>query len=383
MVAAPDAILFVVLVKFSSAQLKTWLTMVRELIHDCVPWIGADYIEGTSPLPLIPTISGSLKKCAYGACSDQFTFLQHFYLRKQVLQIITQRERPLPTAHYILPDEVAEWNKIKGMTDTFSRVMKNVKPDLHSLHPYAFCMIRMLNFMLYDAHLLFRIFQLEHKLDTFTTLERLRDALNHVGSFKDSLYTIIGSLKFTHRELTGGLSSQQPSAAAAMPHPTPATTTTKRGTLTSKSRNPKKLEFLNSDAGRSLRMTGTHIPMTGKQMYCLLCMSHTLKFCPTCSDVENGIFFACCTTDSLPASGRASTVQTCCFQRMHENTKLRQAKPGSKKKRKSDQQAEAMTANAGVARASKVRLSNASSGYGDDDEHDEEGEEGGEDGMEE
>ena len=104
---------------------------------------------------------------------------------------------------------------MKGMTDMYSRVMKNRKADIKRLHPNALFTIRFMNAILYNSHLLFRAFAIEDQLGTML-LHQLRHALKDLDSF-DALMAIARSYSVLHSGCTGALSAppqQQRSSSA-------------------------------------------------------------------------------------------------------------------------------------------------------------------------
>ena len=79
------------------------------------------------------------------------------------------------------------WNYLKGMTDVFSRCLKDVKPMFKSLHPYAFIWIRLIMTMLWNVHVLVRLGHIEKKNDTYKSLVQIHNAVNKQGSLHQSI----------------------------------------------------------------------------------------------------------------------------------------------------------------------------------------------------
>jgi hypothetical protein len=195
------------------------------------------------------------------------------------------------------------------MTDVFSRVMKNVKPNMKSLHPYAFVWIRMLMTMAYDAHLLHRLFAIEDHLNTpgsILSLEKLRQLLNIEGSFMGSLSTMVKQeFKFTHQLFS-------PDEPISLEEPATAEAAFEMSGLRDGMQNKTKRAFLNSPAGIALRRGNhpaapcttpgrilSHIPVRSTKglkatiRRCVICSHHTRDYCKACSTNANGVFFLC------------------------------------------------------------------------------------------
>ena len=139
--------------------------------------------------PVIPTSCPDPGN-AYGGCPYQKTFNLQIFLRRTAESQIISRGRPFPTAKRIVPATIFFWNKTKGMTDCFSRMQNNVKAPLQKLHPYAYMWLRMVMMMMYNAHVLNRLFSIEKFIKTpgsIKSLEQLRQALNSEGSFRASI----------------------------------------------------------------------------------------------------------------------------------------------------------------------------------------------------
>lgn len=329
-VASKSSIRYVVHVTFEQNEADSWINILQQLLTECAPWVrNPNYSTALAQLPQIPTKQGSLKQSPYSACPDQSTFITHFALTRQLIKHVKERGNPLPIAKYNSPFIIAWWNRMKGMTDIFSRVMKNHKADIKRLRPNAVFAIRFMNAMLYNSHLLRRAFAIEDRLSTMSSLDQLRQALKDEGSFFDSLTDIARSYRVLHP----GFSSSPPQDHGAAAMETETLCTDSVGDLQPTSRNEKKRAFLNTEAGLARRRSsGPHLPAYfATDHRCLICDNSTRAYCEMCSYPEKNIYFFCCYTPNFTAASRQAKR---CFSRFHEKGRL-EALPLSKKPKNS------------------------------------------------
>ena len=206
-------------------------------------------------------------------------------------------------------------------------MLNNVKAAFQKLHPYAYIWIRMIMMMVFNAHVLHRLFAIEKRLHipgSIQCLAQLRQALNYEGSLRDSLAQLardgftLSNVMFQGavvRHVLAVVGDSDDDAADAT-H-VPAFTL---GDLRGTSKNVTKLAFLNTSAGTALRrQRGPHVDVTHPDFVgtCLLCKARTTHFCKMCSRSAEGIFFWVCTTDSRSASGSRRMNKSTCFEMFH------------------------------------------------------------------
>ena len=327
-VATKTKIIQVVRVSFEEKEKEDWIQIIRTIITRCVPWILQK--PEVLQLPEIPSHQphpGSL----YGGCPDKETLMLHVFIHRKYAHLIRERGYPLPTALRIVPFPITFWNKTKGMTDCLSRVLNNVKPPIQSLAPYGCIWIRMLMMMVYNAHILSRLFAIEARLKipgSIICLEQLRQALNSEASFRDSIAKLIrsGGFKFTNLLFSScmGVPLVLPVAAVCGAAPNLIL-----GKLTTTSKSKTKVEFMNSAEGLNIRRrNGAHVIGVDQKHLgsCMLCGARTQMFCTTCSKAccgknNESVQFYVCTTPSRAAVGQRLNISSC-FQMMHSADKL-------------------------------------------------------------
>jgi hypothetical protein len=234
-------------------------------------------------------------------------------------KLIVDRRRPLPaTVKRIVPWPIIYWNHGKGMTDVFSRCMKNVKPVFNSLHPYAFIWIRMIMTMMWNAHLLHRLFKIERELPRFTSLEQLRNKLNKESSFQGSIGIAAMTYKIVSASGRNVLLIHNDAEAAADNNVDSEVSTTLES-LKESCRNSTKLEYLNSKEGYERRTQKLHLQVSSSsKRRCIFCDKKTSYYCATCSTTN--VTFYMCKTQSYTEHGRKLAAS--CFVRCHEMKKI-------------------------------------------------------------
>ena len=329
-VTSKSSILQVVRVRFDDLQKDLWLQVVRIIIKVSAPFLKQD-LAGLK-LPVIPT-TVPRPKCDYGGCPDQETFNLQFYLRRAAMQLITQRGSPLPTADRIVPITIAVWNKTKGMTDMLSRTLNNVKAPMQKLHPYGYMYTRMINMMMYNGHILHRLFAIEKRLKTkgeIKCLEQLRQALNAEGSFKASIANVVrrkpGSTTTTNGFKFSQILFSQHEKVTTVDHGAVAAQKRKSigCSITGSMKSGTKLKFMNTPTGKQIRReSGFHTPSLHVDHLgsCMLCGARTVNACMTCSNLaskelsNSNVIFYVCITESHAPGGRL--LPYTCFHMMH------------------------------------------------------------------
>lgn len=287
------------------------------------------------------------------------------------MRLIHERGRPLPSALRIVPSCIVWWNLTKGMTDVFSRVMMNVKANFKQMHPYVFIWIRMVITMVYNAHLLHRIFAIEERLKTpgsFSCLKQLRRALNSEASFVNSLANLArGPFKLSH-----SLFKPATASGTALPmevsleHESAGSHSASFGKLTDSSRNASKMDFLNTPAGVAIRRPRAgplHSPKGDQNgnRRCILCNCKTSVYCDVCSDNTPHIRFYACKSPSTNLAGR--TNHFTCFQMMHNSDVLHFTE--GRHKINTQRKSEALLQNAsGLRDAKRLKMQSATAEAG-------------------
>jgi hypothetical protein len=263
------------------------------------------------------------------------TFLLHLLLHRILVKMIRERGYPLPTALRITPFSIVYWNVTKGMTDVFSRMQNNVKPSIQQLHPYAYIWIREVMMMIFNAHILHRLFAIEGRLKgpkSFLCLRQLRNTLNSEASFRDSIASLVrnGIFQFSHAlfatpivvpRIVNAATRDDVSAACAPP-------VVIRSMLTNSSKSFKKLKFLNTQDGiRVRRASGAHVATIDSKHVgcCVLCGHRTQHFCIGCSKAvlshsSEMVKFYTCTTASQSVGKHKHSHS--CFEMLHSADKL-------------------------------------------------------------
>ena len=328
-VASQTTIIYAVLVDFTAADCDDWLEIIRTVIRKCVPYL----LQGDSELvlPRLPEAAPGARNTYAAGCPDNETFVLYFHLVRKLERMVRDRGYPFPFALRLVPILIVWWNKLKGMTDTVSRIMYNIKVPFHSLHPYALLWMRAIMMMVYNGHLLHRIFSIEGRLSTIKTLEQLRQMLKSEGSFTDSIADLVRGAGFAFTNPAFLCAAPAPpapaAAAAAMDVDLDAATaravaTAALGSLHDASKNRTKLAWLNTADGIALRRRGAgrlHIPQHAEsQRRCILCDHHTTAFCKQCSSAN--VYFFACVTASKSKTGRQNV--STCFEMMHNSDTL-------------------------------------------------------------
>jgi hypothetical protein len=192
------------------------------------------------------------------------------------------------------------------MTDVFSRCMMNSKAGFQHLHPSAFIWIRLIMTMVWDTHLLYRLFQIESKLDSFKSLEQLRNALNKEGSFGFS----IGQCALNYQVLLATPPIPTNNAEPATPGGEgDAEVINFKGKLKDTSKNKTKVDWLNSAEGVAARKTGHHtldLLPNNSQRLCLYCSNMTRYHCKACHKATGNakVYFPVCNTPCFTPGNR-------------------------------------------------------------------------------
>ena len=309
-VATKTKILYAVLVHFDNYVLTSWLNIIKGMIT-CVPWILSNDDDNIQ-FPLIP-------RDGYGGCVDDHTLKSNFYLARALRKLVIEKGKPYPPALRIVPSPVVMWNHCKGMTDVYSRCMKNIKPTFHSLHPYAFIWIRLLMTMMWNTHILYRLFQIEHMLPNIKTIDQLRNLLNKESSFQESIYDIATQYKIKDIPIPINTINAD---AGINDNENDLNNDYTISNLNNKSRNYNKLKYLNNDEGKRRRIDGSHVHVPQKlsqKRRCLFCNKTTTTICATCS--TNEVVFPMCTSTMETENGRLCLAT--CFQRCHTSQTIR------------------------------------------------------------
>jgi hypothetical protein len=342
-VATKSCIVYVVLVSFSVDEVECYLRLMKRLLT-MLSWTKDD-------APVFPRIPlGGI-----GGCPDQETLQTVFFLVKQMREAVIANGKPFPPAKRIVPKIVVMWNLCKGMTDTFSRCLKNIKPNFKSLHPYAFIWIRLIMTMMWNCHLVLRLFRAEETISNATSITLIHEVLNKVSSFQDSILEAALCYKITCLDVSAPVLVAEGEAKGC-------------GSLTDESRNATKLSYLNSEAGTDVRRTGIHIAgRLEKQRKCIFCNKKTLSHCVNCS--VSGVYFPVCTTDSYTPDNRLCPKS--CFERLHGADKVKADQ--SRKKRASESLLTALRKNAKIKRKKNKDGDDDRNDDDDDDDADDDG----------
>jgi hypothetical protein len=292
-VSTKSSIIYSVLVTLKEDLIRAYLT-IMDIVLNQVPWIK----ENNPVFPVLP-------EGGVGGCVDKETLQLNYFLVKKLRDLVIARGRPYPSASRIVPRSIVMWNHCKGMTDVFSRCLKNVKPGFKSLHPYAFIWIRLLMTMMWNSHILMRLFRVEKDVMEAKTIEGLHDLLNKEASFQQSILEAAMTYSITNV----GLAINSPAAQGEVKE-APISI----GSLKDTSRNATKVDFLNSPSYTTKRKTGPHIPgVLSKSRRCIFCDNKTTSHCKNCE--IQGIIFPMCTSASVNESGRRNIAT--CFARCH------------------------------------------------------------------
>jgi hypothetical protein len=205
--------------------------------------------------------------------------------------------------------QIAFWNHGKGMTDVFSRCMKNAMPNFQSLHPSAFIWIRLIMTMVWDTHLLRQLFHIERKLDSFISLDQLRNSLNKEASFADSILYCAHEFSVLEAQMVPAI------PASETPGETTEAPVVFKGTLKDSSKNVTKVNWLNSDEGKAVRAAGHHsldVLPSNAERQCLYCSKKTRHHCKQCHKATGGskVFFPICSTPCY-TTNEMRCIKTC------------------------------------------------------------------------
>lgn len=146
--ATSSSIIRVVHVVVSSSASQTYCSALNAIARGYMGWV---YTANSC----IPDFDHS----QYGHCVDQATLQQTLELWKALVNIIDERQGPLPPAKHIIPTLIALWNKVKGGIDVYSRYLKNVKSKHFRLSPTGAIWLRMMMTLVYNAHQSYMLFQ--------------------------------------------------------------------------------------------------------------------------------------------------------------------------------------------------------------------------------
>lgn len=223
--------------------------------------------------------------------------------------------------------------------------------------------------MVYNAHLLHRLFAIEKRLNkpgSITSLKQLRQALNSEGSFVSSLADLVRGTGF---RLTSPLFRSlaalplvvpmEVNVDAAVADPTDeiplACTDLSMGTLVDTSYNMTKLAYMNTEAGVARRRAPGPIHVHASDGVgshrCMLCSQRTRQYCVNCSKNLSKVKFFVCTRATVNDAG-AANISTC-FQIFHNRSVL-SASTSGRHREITEPQLSARTQNASTARGAQV-----------------------------
>lgn len=122
--ANKNSIIFMMLVNIPEDAKTKYENILQSFFDENLKWITSD--SQTIPNEVADSITEKgISRNGYHI--DSHSVKLHFAIRKQMMNLITIKKRPLPKCKLLVPTGVAYWNSRKGPIDVFSRLLSHLK----------------------------------------------------------------------------------------------------------------------------------------------------------------------------------------------------------------------------------------------------------------